>query len=138
MTLRTVAFPKERKWRWTGKEGTEGTWWRTRHSLRLSQGFGAKTSTCKKNHSCCRIILLENKEILLSPTEPASTVIYCSTITISLLLLYCCFWKSFYCFFEAFTASKMLLLYCCFWKSFYCFFEAFTASKMLLLYYYYW
>ena len=39
---------------------------------------------------------------------------------------------------KLFTASKMLLLYCCFWKSFYCFFEAFTASKMLLLYYYYW
>ena len=32
-------------------------------------------------------ICIPNKEILLSPTEPASTVIWCSTITISLLLL---------------------------------------------------
>ena len=37
------------------------------------------------------ILCFKNKEILHSPTEPASTVIYCSTITISLLLLYCCF-----------------------------------------------
>ena len=79
----------------------------------------------KTRKSC---ILLQNRLPLL----------YCSTINRSLLLLYCCFWKSFYCFFEAFTASKMLLLYCCFWKSFYCFFEAFTVSKMLLLHCCFW
>ena len=77
-------------------------------------------------------ISLKNKEILLSPTEPASPAISallflcnsfnCTAVSLKLLLL---LW-SFYCFYNV---SPVLL----FLQSLYCSEEAFTVYKMFLL-----